>query len=186
MTVPLQASILDGLDVVAILNTGATGFAVMMLYISYRLISSSQKMVLETDLAAFKSDQFFSGWRDMVKTQVRQTYFFMLLAALFFFGSLGALIYQFRPESDVVLSMQPFEEPLPRVFIGDTEVTFLDSGRATMLVSSGRTIEVQTNRMHKRVTELEARLATLETELAGAQAGFRQVASRSASDQSGL
>ncbi len=186
MTQPLQASLLEGVDLVAILNTGVTGFAVLMLFISYRLIAGSQKMVIEKDVKSFPDHETFTGWRDLVKVQVRQTYVFMLLAFLFFGGGLGALLYQFRPESDVFLSMQPFEEPLPRVFVGDTEITFLDSGRAKMRVSSDRTIEVQTNRMHKRVTELEARLAGMEAELAGARNGFRQAAARSASDESGL
>lgn len=188
MPMPMQANVFSGLDLVAILNTGVTGFAVLMLYISYRLISASQEKVFEKDVSTFPDESSFQGWRDLVRIQVRQTYFFMALAALFFFGGVGVLLYQFQAKSEIVLLVQPYEEPFPSLFVQGEPRDITTTGHAPLTVQSGRVVEVRSMQIYKRLTDLESELAKSAAELNALRESLRSVTSRAAeaSNEQGL
>lgn len=152
-------------DLVAILNTGATGFAVVMLFISYRLIAGAQKMIFDRDPHQFTNAESFRTWNELVHLQVRQTRSFMILAAVFFFGGLAALFYQYRAESDIILVMRPYEQPFPQIFVQGQEHQFKDSGHAPLRVHADGWVELRAEGLYDRMEELEDELERVKLSL---------------------
>ena len=188
MLVPAQIDALGGIDWIAVLNTGATGFAVIMLYISYQLIARAQSLVFQKDPTSFPDLDTFRAWSRVVESQVRQTRWFMVLAGLFFFGGIGVVVYQYQAESNIVLKIQPYDQPFPRVFVQGEEEHFKESGHVPLTVQSGRTVEVYAKTTYDRMRELESEVVKLTSKIEGFEQALRATSTRGerASGESGL
>ncbi|MEH6344808.1 MAG: hypothetical protein V7785_06980 [Bermanella sp.] len=110
----MKINLLD-ISLVDLLNTGITGFAVVLLYLGYKLTSGVQAKILSENPSQFSDIEMFREWKGMIDAQLKNTRYFMLIALLFFAGGVGKMMYD--AESKIIISVGPIEkgsEPVVR------------------------------------------------------------------------
>lgn len=158
-TIALQSpGILGSFSVVDVLNTGVTGFAVIMLYVAYRLTSQVQGKVLGATGTDFADVAMFAEWRQLVQMQLQNTRFFMLFAFCVFVGGLGAVVLMSEAESDIILSVYPQEPPHPQITAQGRQVEMGETGSAFLKVKSDYTILVYVGNLKRELAQQEERL----------------------------
>lgn len=160
-------------DFVAILNTGVTGFAFLMLFVGYKLISKAQTDVLERDPNDFPSIEFFGEWRELVHGQLINARYFMGFTALLFFGGLFLLIY--RGESHILLTIAPMNESIPTIIHQAKVIEIDENGNATITVKSDEIIQVLLNDIVKSMNALQNRLSKQEYQMKIIETNSKQI-----------
>ncbi len=142
------------LNIVDILNTGVTGFAFLMLYLGYRLTSKVQSKIFDQKPDEFKDIAMYKEWKDLVKSQLLNTRYFLSFALLFFAGGIVLLMYQ--AESKIILSVTPYANNYrPLVHHQSSELELNEKGRATLLVKNEHNIVVENTAMVEQLSMLK-------------------------------
>ncbi|MGL1904447.1 MAG: hypothetical protein OCC49_20105 [Fibrobacterales bacterium] len=129
------------LNVVEILNTGVTGFAFLLLFMSYRFSSRVQDKIFERDPSSFNSIEMYREWSKLVSKQLLNTRFFMIVALIFFAGGISMKLFQ--GSSQIVFSMNTDQEAhQPLVYLQDQEITFDGKTKTKITVIDGNNIDV--------------------------------------------
>lgn len=145
-------------NVVEILNTGITGFAVILLYLGYRLTSEVQSKILDKNPNDFKTLEVFKEWKELVNTQLKNTRHFMIIALVFFSGGLAKLMYE--TESKIIISVGPIEEKTsPIVRHQNNDVRLNENGSAELIVSNEHNIVIQNTAMANELQNLRFSVA---------------------------
>lgn len=174
-TVAIQSpGIFGSFSVVDVLNTGVTGFAVIMLYVAYRLTSQVQGKVLSATGNDFSDGKMFAEWGRLVDKQLQNTRFFMLFAFCVFLGGLGAVIFMAEAESDIILSVYPQEPPHPQITAQGRPVDVGETGNAFLKVKSDHTILVYVGHLKRELAEQQERVkaANVQATSLTNEAGF--------------
>ena len=157
---------LDNFNIVDVLNTGVTGFAFLMLFVGYRLLSNVQSKVLERNVNDFQSIEYFREWREMVQGQLANTRYFMAFSALLFFGGVGLLVY--RAESEITLSIAPSEGGvLPTILLGTDVMALTEEGQVAMKVRSGSSMLIKIDKLIDGMNRLKFESENLQRQLQG-------------------
>ncbi|MFN4087765.1 MAG: hypothetical protein ACK4QW_01820 [Alphaproteobacteria bacterium] len=160
MSVDLNAG---DFNIVDILNTGVTGFAFLMLFVGYRLLSTVQSKVLEKPVESFSSIEFFREWHNLVRGQLANTRYFMMFSALLFAGGIALLVY--RPESSIALVVFPSEGTVPRILLQHQEVTLDRNGTALLRVRSDHNVTVRLDAVLKELKDRTLEAQNLRNQL---------------------
>jgi len=122
---------IGNIDFLKLLQYGATGFAVVLLYLGYRLLN--QLMSIQDKGDAFKRKLF-------------AVIFFMLISTIFFFGGLAGQYLLQQQERPVNILITPNQMPAgvdrPQIRRGIESIT-LDNGAAVVSVKYNDTLNFQ-------------------------------------------
>lgn len=171
---------MGNLNVVDILNTGATGFSVIMLYLGYRLIADIQTKLFEQKPDAFSSIEMYREWKDALRSHITNTRLFFIVSIVFFAGGLLCLLY--KPENIITLSVTPSleESVLPLVQHQHKSVE-LDRGMAAIKVKDDQTIVISNERMIQKLNELDNKTQELDNRILRYEAEKGELASKARS-----
>ena len=152
----------DNNAIIGILNTGVTGFAFLMLLLTYRLASRVQTSILAHNPKDFPDIDRYREWISLMTSQLNNTRIFMVFSLLFFAG--GLLLMMYQAESKIFLSVFPAESSLmTRVHHQDTLLA-LEEGPVGLRVKDEHTISVSVEPLAKEIRELSS---SLEQQKAG-------------------
>ena len=147
------------INIVEILNTGVTGFAFLLLFLGYRLISKVYSQILAHEIGNFKSIDFYREWKSLMLSQLAYTIIFIVFSLLFFSGGLWMLMYQ--AESEIILSITPVESSSRTRVRHQGDSLKLKNGLAMIRVKDEHNIGVSIAELIKQedqlrsITELE-------------------------------
>lgn len=142
---------LTSINLIDLLNTGITGFAVVLLYLGYRLTSDVQSKSLGQNPSDFSTVEMLKEWKNLVDSQLKNTRYFMFVALLFFAG--GMLIY--TPKSKIIVSVAPIEEGLePEIRHQREDVTLDKNGTVEMVVMDNENIVISNNKVLQELHKL--------------------------------
>ena len=173
---------LQQLDIVAILGTGVSGFAFLMLLIGFLLTNTVQKRIAEVDLAAFSPEQL-AVWEAISGKQLANTRYFIGASLVFFLGGLMLLYVQHRPEASINVTVYPSESGYhPALKAHDRMVVIDENGNGKAALKSEHTLFVNSEKIHKVLAELSKQLSAskasereLSTRLAAKLAGKQAI-----------
>jgi hypothetical protein len=125
----VAASIFEGLDVVKVLQVGATGFALLMLWYGYQAVKDVNSQTPTNDDAAQKA----------YARKISLTYFFLVVSLLFAALGLAGQIFLHLQQNEVVVGVTPADYLRPKLDVvhGVEHVVLNDSGRAKVLMGHG-------------------------------------------------
>jgi hypothetical protein len=135
-----------------LLEYGLPGFAVILLTLGFRLLSSFQKEMIQVDVEKFHdSPEMFSTWTQMMKSQAVNARIFMGVSTLFFAG--GMVIAIVVPENRIIVSVAPAEGTLPVVTLQENRVQLDDLGKALLVVKDDQVVRVRNNALINAINE---------------------------------
>lgn len=140
---------LENLDIVSILDTGVTGFALLMLYLGYSLSKGVQDKLLDSNLNDM-SDSALKTWERVAGKQLLHTRAFMVLSLAFFLGGLGILFANASAGSHAPSAILLRVDPLP--LNTDEDVWFPE------VFHQGNNVELDTNGWSRLVVDNEQNL----------------------------
>ncbi len=123
------ASIFEGLDVVKVLQVGATGFALLMLWYGYQTVKDINSQNPGSDEGAQKA----------FARKISLTYFFLVISLLFAVLGLAGQLFLHVQQNEVTVGVTPAEYLKAKLNVvhGVESVPLNDSGRAKVLVGHG-------------------------------------------------
>jgi len=149
--------------VVEILNTGVTGFAVILLYLSYKLLVNVQSKITEVNPSDCVDFNIYHEWIRAIHDQLINARLFMLVTALIFAGSLFGLFY--RSESNIVLHAVPISQNEKfKITHLDKTISLDEDGKRCIPVKSDETIIINNEGFVKEFSEMHSRIDVLERE----------------------
>ena len=153
----------DGFPVTELLEHGLTGFAVVLLFLGFRLLSEFQKEMLKIQFRQFESLEIFNAWAGMARSLVANARIFMALSALFFIGGFAASMVS--PKNNIIVSVAPPEGLRPVVTLHEDAVKLDDDGKVRLLVKNDHVIRVRNNQLIEAFNRKSKQLEDTENKL---------------------
>ncbi len=174
------AGLFEGVTIVDVLNTGISGFAILMLWLGYRLLAQAQRRILEPSPDAFGGEAQYEIWINAVRAQSNNARIFLAVAVLFF---LGALVSEMlRAEANLFVNLHPPEsEPMPIVKHHGKSLEWNEDASTTVRISDQEELSISIDELVRRLREIKAELESLKR-----QGTERAVAESRGSDEAGL
>jgi hypothetical protein len=135
-----------------LLEYGLPGFAVILLSLGFRLLSSFQKEMIQVDMEQFhNSPEMFTAWSQMAKSQSVNARIFMGISTIFFAG--GLVIALVVPENRIIVSVAPSEGALPVVTLQENRIELDDLGKAYLVVKDEQVVRVRNHALINAINE---------------------------------
>jgi len=151
-------SFFSGFDIVDILNTGFTGFAILVLLLGYRLTSKVQTQIIEQDPNNFKDLKAYKEWSKLMKSQLSNTRYFIIFCSFIFLGGLSVLY--FLPENEIIVHINPYQDKSlnPVIIHRGKQVDINERGYSKFKVKNEQTIQLSVIELIKEVKKLKYNL----------------------------
>lgn len=153
------------LPVLDILEYGIPGFAVVLLWLGYRLLSKFQTEMIEVDVAQFGSPQIFDRWAELARSLIHNARVFMAISVVFFLGGLALAIL--APGNQIIVSVAPSEphNMRPVVTVQEDPVELDTLGKAHVDVKGGHIVRVRNSKLLDLVNSVKKDNDNLQSQL---------------------
>ncbi|HHB94461.1 MAG TPA: hypothetical protein ENK88_04880 [Campylobacterales bacterium] len=176
------------MDFVAILSTGVSGFAFLMLYIGFTLTSSVQKKILDVNIQD-TDDSKLVIWGKLAEKQLINTRYFMGFSIIVLAFSLFVLQLQFETKSKIVssnkINLTIPTEYMPIVRAKGKLIKFNKDGEGNATVKDEDVINIENKNYNKIFAETQRELRESEVNLKDAKRRYAELLATQ-SDDSGL
>ena len=150
--------------IVDVLNTGVSGFAVVMMYFTYRLLARAQNVITDVRPKEFESVQFYESWCNGVRAPLVYVRYFMILTGFVFFGSLALLIWD--PENRIIVSVVPSESNLlPELQYQGHVLSFSETGSLPLNVKANQDILIKASKLVQEIQNRNLEIENLKNQL---------------------